>query len=443
MAITKIKQKKSTLSKALDYIENPEKTQQQLLVSGYNVDPLLASIEFAMTAELAKQIKGNYDRTGGDNVLAYHLVQSFAYDDNCTAQQAHEIGKQWADEVLGGKYEYVIATHVDKGQIHNHIIFNAVSFYDHKKFRSEPYKTVAFLRKASDKICEEHGLSVIKPWRQKIKEIIDQAILNSSTYEEFEKILTEQNVEIKNGKKISFRISHSEQKRFVRGNTIGEQYSKEAILQRLQQSPEEKQSAWEKKKQREIEREKQSEYCQSIKRKSRKSRVAATKQLAQVLLTLRNENIQNESDFEKQIQEILEQIQQSKRNMQEINKKNKEYKDVAKYIATFHKYLPVKQEYEKQFFFKKWYAARYQGELQSFDHAAKQLEKLGISSDTDLEKILEMVKYRDQRSKEISEEIKQLKKRMKELQTAQQMVQQLQQDQSAKKGLSKKLEAER
>ena len=161
MAYTKIHAIKSTLNKALDYIENPSKTEGQLLVTGYNVDPLTASIEYRMTAALAKEAVGDYTNTGGANVLAYHMIQSFSPDDTLTPEQAHQIGKQWADEILQGKYEYVISTHVDKGHIHNHIIFNAVSFYDHRKYETKPYKTVALLMLISDRLCEAQGLSIV------------------------------------------------------------------------------------------------------------------------------------------------------------------------------------------------------------------------------------------------------------------------------------------
>lgn len=102
MAYVRIRGIKTTLSKALDYIENPEKTEHQMLVSGYNVDPLSASIEYAMTAAIAKEVKGDYSRTGGANNFAYHMIQSFAPYDKITPEEAHELGRKWADEILGG-----------------------------------------------------------------------------------------------------------------------------------------------------------------------------------------------------------------------------------------------------------------------------------------------------------------------------------------------------
>ena len=151
MAITKIHAIKSTLGKALDYIENPDKTDGQMLVSGYNCEPQTASIDFEMTAVLAHKAR-NLKRKRSTN-LAYHLIQSFSPEDAVTPEQAHELGKKLAFEYTGGKYEYVVATHIDKGHIHNHIMLNAVSFYDYKKLRTVPYRTARQIRDISDRLC--------------------------------------------------------------------------------------------------------------------------------------------------------------------------------------------------------------------------------------------------------------------------------------------------
>lgn len=104
MAITKIHAIKSTLGKALAYIENPDKTDGQMLVSGYNCEPQTASIDFEMTAVLAHKAR-NLQRKRSTN-LAYHLIQSFSPEDAVTPEQAHELGKKLAFEYTGGKYEY-------------------------------------------------------------------------------------------------------------------------------------------------------------------------------------------------------------------------------------------------------------------------------------------------------------------------------------------------
>ena len=123
MAITKIHPIKSTLKKALDYITNPAKTDGKVLVSSYGCGIETADIEFEKTRQWAMN-KGNN--------LAHHLIQAFEPGE-VDYEKAHAISKQLADEILGGKYEYIISTHIDKGHVHNHIIFCAVDFAEHKR----------------------------------------------------------------------------------------------------------------------------------------------------------------------------------------------------------------------------------------------------------------------------------------------------------------------
>lgn len=234
MAIAKIHAIKSTVKKAIDYITNPDKTilpDGTQLVSSFGCATETADIEFNLTANLANELNGDYSKTGGANNLAYHMVQSFALEDNkkVTPEEIHELGKQFAERFLQGKHEYVIATHVDKGHIHNHIIFNATSHKDYKKFRSQPYKTVAKIREISDKICEENGLSVIQTkgigksykewqitksgditWKDTIKNKIDEIIPKVNSFKEFVSQMKSAGFDVKQGKHISFKAPEQE-----------------------------------------------------------------------------------------------------------------------------------------------------------------------------------------------------------------------------------------
>ena len=147
-----------TLKKALDYIENPDKTEDKMLVSSFGCCYETADIEFEMLLAQAIQ-KGNN--------LAHHLIQSFAPGE-ATPEQAHEIGKLLADEVLQGKYSYVLTTHIDKGHVHNHLIFCAVDMVNHRKYNSNR-QSYAYIRRTSDRLCREHGLTVVQPSRDKGK----------------------------------------------------------------------------------------------------------------------------------------------------------------------------------------------------------------------------------------------------------------------------------
>lgn len=160
MGITKIHAIKSTLRKAILYIENPDKTAGQELVSAYNNEPQTASFDFAITAAMAHKARSFQNRKPGN--LAYHLIQSFSPGDAVTPELAHELGRKLAMEFTEGKFEFVVATHIDKDSIHNHIIINAVSFYDYKKLRTVPYRTAQQIRSISDRLCMEAQLSVIE-----------------------------------------------------------------------------------------------------------------------------------------------------------------------------------------------------------------------------------------------------------------------------------------
>ena len=193
MAVTKIKPIKSTLSKALDYIENPDKTDGKMLVSSFGCSYETADIEFEYTLSQALQ-KGNN--------LAFHLIQSFEPGE-VDYQKAHEIGKQLADAVTKGQHEYVVTTHIDKGHIHNHIIFCAVNFVDHHKYNSNK-RSYYGIRNMSDKLCRDNGLSVVVPgkgskgksyaeyqaektgtsWKGKLKIAVDALIPQVSSFEE-------------------------------------------------------------------------------------------------------------------------------------------------------------------------------------------------------------------------------------------------------------------
>ncbi len=158
MAVTKNHPIDTTLKKAIDYILNPDKTDDRLLVYSYGCEPETADIEFEWTRNSAPHESPH---------LARHIIQAFEPGET-TPQEAHEIGKRWAEKILGGKYEFVLTTHIDCGHIHNHIICNDVSFRNkrHIHINNNWYK---FAKRESDKLCREYGLSVIEPSDEKSK----------------------------------------------------------------------------------------------------------------------------------------------------------------------------------------------------------------------------------------------------------------------------------
>ena len=240
MAVTKIKPVKSTLSKALDYIENPDKTDGKMLISSFGCSYETADIEFGYTLSQALDKGSN---------LAFHLIQSFAPGE-VDYEKAHEIGKQLADAVTKGQHEYVVTTHIDKGHIHNHVIFCAVNFVDHHKYNSNK-RSYYGIRNMSDKLCRENGLSVVVPgkgskgksyaeyqaektgtsWKGKLKTTVDALIPQVSSFEELLTRLQAAGYEIKPGKYVSCRAPGQE--RFTRLKTLGADYTEEAVRERI------------------------------------------------------------------------------------------------------------------------------------------------------------------------------------------------------------------
>lgn len=245
MAVTKIHPIASTLNLAIDYITNPHKTEEQKFVDCFDCSHIFAAYEF-----LSKQEEKGYR----GKTQAFHMIQSFEPGE-VTPEQANEIGKKLADELLKGQYEYVISTHTDKGHIHNHIIINSVNSVTGKSFSLEhdQYKNPAWkqIRVISDKLCAEYGLSVIpepekgkgkdhyeweqdkagNSWKSKLKAAIDECIKTADSFDDFLTKMQERGYEIKYGKHIAFRAEGQE--RFTRAKTLGFYYQEENIRFRI------------------------------------------------------------------------------------------------------------------------------------------------------------------------------------------------------------------
>lgn len=254
MAVTKIHPIEKTLYLALDYIMNEDKTDEKILISSFACNPKTAHLEFEQTKR---------ECNSKAKILARHLIQAFAPGET-TPEQAHKIGLELCERVLQGKYEYVLTTHIDKGHLHNHILFNNVSFETGKAYQSNK-RSYHQIRTVSDDLCRENGLSVIdenyrrfksrystkgksymeytefkrgNSWKNKLQLAIDKAVLKSKTYEEFLKTMEDFGYEIKIGKYLSFR--HKDKRdngRFTRAkaNVLGEDYTKEKIKERIEE----------------------------------------------------------------------------------------------------------------------------------------------------------------------------------------------------------------
>lgn len=246
MAYVKIFPIWSTAEKAVKYIINPKKTDEELLISSFGCSPETAAFEFALTRDMAD--KNVSERKGN---LAWHLIQSFKPGE-VDAVTAHKIGKEFADAALKRKYEYVLSTHIDKNHVHNHILFNATSFVDYHKYRSGK-NNIFHLCRLSNRICQEYGLSTSIPteekgrsykenmeyisgksWKAMLKTTIDKAIWSSVSFEEFLNKMKQADYEIRQGKYLAFRATG--QKHFTNSKTLGSYYTEEKILYRISQN---------------------------------------------------------------------------------------------------------------------------------------------------------------------------------------------------------------
>ena len=249
MAYTKIHAIKATVHKAIAYICNPSKTDDSILVTSFGCSPETAHYDFKFALSKTNQT---------DEKKAFHMIQSFLPGE-VSYEESHQIGMEFADKLLQGKYNYVLTTHIDKGHVHNHLIFCAADNIEHKKY-NDCKKTYYNIRHLSDELCQEHHLSVITPdnergkkhnewdanknntsWKSQLKIDIDEAVNSSKDYEDFLSLMHAKGYEIKGEsleetgtKYISFRPLDKE--RFIRGSerTLGIDYTKEHIIERIE-----------------------------------------------------------------------------------------------------------------------------------------------------------------------------------------------------------------
>ena len=384
MAVTKIKPIRGTVNKALAYILDPKKTDDELYVSSYGCAASdAAAKEFEWTRNLAVQQGMQMPK-----VIARHLIQSFDVGE-VTPEQAHEIGKQFADEWLKGKYEYVIATHIDKGHCHNHIIFNAVNYVDFHAYRSNK-QTYRQMRQLSDEICKEHGLSVIPPsqskgmsykeyteakrgtsWKQKLKQTIDRCVITAKDYDEFLKMMQDAGYEIKSGKYISFRAEGQE--RFTRAKTIGENYTEERIKERIQgRNPRKRQMQTGRKGISLIgDIQERIKHIDS-KGYEHKAKLTILKEAARTLNYLTENNLLQYSDLEKKVEDIHSSYTRTGEELKSVEARLREIQPLIKNISNYQKLKPVYDAYMKAKD-KPAFRAKHEAELVIFEAAKSTL----------------------------------------------------------------------
>lgn len=371
------------MSKAIAYILNPEKTDEKLLVSSYGCASETAAREFEWTRKIAEQKGMNPVR-----IIARHVIQSFEIGE-VTPELAHEIGKQFADEILGGKYEYVLTTHIDKDHVHNHLIFNAVDFVNYHAYKS--YKRIYYdMREVSDRLCKENGLSVIPPsqnkgmgykeyteakrgtsWKQKLKQTIDRLVITAKDYDDFLRLMQEAGYEIKTGKYISFRAKGQE--RFTRSKTIGENYTEERIKERIAgRTPRRSQRQTTPKGISLIGDIQERIRLIDSKGYEYKAKLTILKEAARTLNYLTENNLLQYADLEKKVGDVHSSYDRIGKELKGVEARLREVQPLIKNISNYQRLKPVYDAFQKAKD-KPGFKAKHEAELVIFEAARSTL----------------------------------------------------------------------
>lgn len=431
MAVTKYHAIKATVEKAIRYILNPEKTGDQILVTSYLCsDSEQAAEDFAVVRQLGS-------RNG--SVLAQHLIQSFLPDET-TPEQAHEIGIQLAERFLKGQYQYVLATHVDRHHIHNHIIFNNTNFDNHKSFNACENRgkhAWKVLQQISDQICRETGLYVIPnpdrrkgkgwyewqsdqqggSWKKRLRRSIDDAIMASGSMDDFFAECQKRNIEYsyRPDRRISlkFRLREEGQEKWTRARTLGWYYEPEQIEKRI------------------------ANYAAFVRGEATyepRTKIVSTAELAPGLAhwaMLRNmqeasrminflteRGLTSPQDLDDRAVHEFDRRMKLVADLNEIQKKIDRVTDDISLIKKYRKLRPV---YEESFTatFRKKFAADHAGELQ--EYAAAEAEMQARFPDHSVPKIARLEAERDrltEQRKKLNDEYKACKQEIAELEKA-------------------------
>ena len=233
-----------SLEEAVDYAANRDKTESACFETGLGCTTTSAFEDMRLnTLRWHKE-------TG---VQGYHLVQSFA-EGEVTPELAHQIGVEFAEQLLLGKYQAIVTTHLNTKHYHNHIVWSAVSLEDGKKYHSNSKSYYTEVRALSDALCQKHGLSIIETpeslrgkrqyekwraeennqptWRTAIRQDVDEAIQQSLTWRQFLTVLERKGYEVRLGRKYPV-LRPPGKERFVRFKTLGKRYTPEVIQTRI------------------------------------------------------------------------------------------------------------------------------------------------------------------------------------------------------------------
>ena len=366
-----------SIAKVIKYVKNPEKTENGSLVTAFACNLALADQEFAYMKRLYIDRTGR--RRGKDDVIAYHLRQSFQPGE-ITPEEANRLGRELVQRFTHGNNAFIVATHTDRHHIHNHIIFSAVTLECDRKFRNFWGSSKA-LRKLNDIICIENGYSVIEnpkektskkynKWlethetpkkttqRDNLRTVIDTAMVqNPKDLPELMSLLRKEGLEIKHGKHISVR-GPGEQ-RFKRLDSLGAGYTQDELTEILSaQSKDKTQHPFRSQKPNRITRsdDRKVNLLVDIQSKIQQAKCPGyekwakhfnLKEMAKTFSYLREHNLLDRAELDRQTDDACLRTNNAVQRIKNINARQAELKKLRTAIIQYSKTREVYAQYKK------------------------------------------------------------------------------------------------
>jgi len=393
MAYTKIHAITATVDQAVAYICNSDKTNEGILISSYGCSPQTAAYDFKFALSKTEQ---------SDKNKAYHLIQSFAPGE-VSYEEAHCIGNELAEKLLGNQYSYIVTTHIDKGHVHNHVIFCAADNIKHKKYH-DCKQSYYQIRRISDSLCQEHNLSVIpnskrkgksyqewqktqngNSWKVQLKTDINEAIQQAISYEEFLLLMKAKNYEVENAdfgntnQYIKFRVAG--QKRFIRGSekSLGKDFTRERIKERIENKTKDRTKKLLSGK--DIQTIIDTSFNEKYAENTGLQKWAARKNLklaAQAYAALNQKGFHSMNELEEQISFLSQQSNQTRSSIISLEREMRNHALILKYAEQYAETKPYHLKYykakNKDAVFRK-----YESQLILYDGAKNGLKRMGLN----------------------------------------------------------------
>ena len=421
------------LADRTDYSQNAEKTNDGEFISSYECDPKTADEEFLLSKRQYQHTTGRQQK---NNIIAYQIRQSFKPGE-ITPKEANQVGYETAMRWTKGKHAFIVATHIDKAHIHNHIIYNSTSLDASRKFNNFFLSGLA-VQRLSDMVCLEHGLSIItpKPYRERQKrtiypkkrtqrdelcDAIDIALSQKpKRFEDFIQSLADMGFEFKDGKQPAFK--GKEQKRFIRLRSLGEGYSKEELqavvsgksLRKARTAPEQKQFHLLIDIQEKMAEGKTAGYEKWAKKYNRK-------EAARTVILLKEKGLDNYDDLVAYTEKLSSRFSELSDSIKAAEKRMIEVQALQKHIKNYHDTRQIYVEYRKSGYSKKFFEEHRQ-EITLHKAAKKAFDELQVSKLPSRQSLYEEFHRLAVQKKKDYTEYRQVRKEREELLIAKQTV---------------------